>query len=487
MRKKIPKYQKSEILFYIVSILITIIIFLIIIFLIPKIRIPFFPDTGSPENIALRREARSSSWLSLSNTANQAVDANPVTFWSSDRVLPAHLTAYLDEVNKINQIVLKIDPSWGARTQTIEVLSSLDNENFTQILPPTDYKIATSTIISFDPVDARYVRIVISGNKYSDSAEIAEFEVYAVQPAHWEVKSIDVMKYSKDVVCNPPSGSTIDTMNSQVASSGANFVAISTPYDNPACGSSVRLTNEWISSARDRGLQIWHRHMGLAFEGIYNTPKVKNLDAYTQQIVDYVKNNPDQFRDGDIFTPTPEPDSAGINGVTYCPTTCQFASADEYNSWIQFTQFRVKEAFASIGKKVAVGYYGHSGFIVWGENNPDWQGKSFLTQQTVDAMDGIIAMDTYPETYGGNMIDSLNGAHKKWPNAKLMIGEWGTITPGTTEEKQKRIIDALTASQREYVIGFNYWNLGPAGQEGLLRSDLTQLPIFETLQSFYSE
>jgi hypothetical protein len=226
--------------------------------------------------------------------------------------------------------------------------------------------------------------------------------------------------------------------------------------------------------------------MSLAFEGIYDVTKTKDLTAYTQQIVDYINKNADQFQDGDIFTPTPEPDSAGISGIMYCSRICQFSSAEEYNSWIQSTQYAVKDAFAKLNKNVKVGYYGHSGFIVWGENNPDWTGKGFLTQKTVDSMDGVIAMDTYPETYAGTMIKSLDGAHAKWPNARLVIGEWGTITSHSDEEKKARVSEAMGAAERTYVDGINYWNLGPAENEGVLDAKLNPLPAYQTIMDFYT-
>jgi hypothetical protein len=295
------------------------------------------------------------------------------------------------------------------------------------------------------------------------------------------------MKSSKDVVCSPPSTTTIDAMNDRIISLSANFIAISTPYDNPGCGSAIDLTNAWIASARARNLRVWHRHMGLSFEGIYDKQKTKDLTAYTQQIVDYINNNADQFKDGDIFTPTPEPDSAGIYGVTYCSVICQFSSADEYNTWIQTTQFAVKEAFSRIGKNIKVGYYGHSGFIVWGENNPDWNGRGFLTQKTVDAMDGVIAMDTYPETYtGGTMTKSLDGAHARWPNARLVIGEWGSVTSKTDEGRIARVIEAMGAAERAYMDGLNYWHLGPGGDEGILDGNLNPLPAYQTIKDFYT-
>lgn len=487
LKTKAKKNKKETKRLQTFSLILAVIILLIIAFLLGRSgRIPFFPQTGE-ENIANKRSAYASSTLTLTSSATQAVDGNQNTTWESNHVLPASLTVRLDRQYILNKVVLKLPTSWGAKREKVEILGSNDNVTFTQIVPPTVYSISPVVTIAVSPKLYRYVRIVVSSNSQTDSAQIAEFEVYGTEPrVPWTIQSMDVMKYSKDAICNQPSSATIDTMTSVIASSGANFVAISTPYDNPTCGSSINLTNAWITSARAKGLHVWHRHMSLSFEGIYDTPKTKDLTAYTKQIVDYILNNADQFRDGDIFTPTPEPDSAGIAGVSYCPGICQFSSADEYNRWIQTTQSAVKDAFVKIDKKVQVGYYGHSGFIVWGENNPDWTGKGFLTQATVDSMDGVIAMDTYPETYNGTMVKSLDGAHARWPNARLVIGEWGTITSGNSEEKMQEISAALTAAERPYIDGINYWNLGPSGNEGLIDGKYIQLPALQTIKDFYT-
>jgi F5/8 type C domain-containing protein len=488
--KKISRKQKKQeiknsTVFPLIALFIILFLALIFAGRIP-VRIPFFPNTGGI-NLALHDVAHSSSYLNTTSSATQAVDGDQNTVWESNHTLPASITVYLNQPSIINQIVLKLPLLWGAKTETVQILGSSDNVNFTQIVAPTSYSISPTATIAINPVIYQYIRVVISSNSQTDSAQLSELEVYGTPPrTPWAIQSVDVMKYSKDVVCNPPTAATINTMTDRIASTGANFVAISTPYDDPSCGSSMNLTNAWVASARAKKLHVWFRHMGLSFEGLYGVSKTKDLAAYTQQIVNYIYANPDQFQDGDIFTPTPEPDSAGIYGVTYCPTICQFSSADEYNSWIQTTQAEVKAAFAKLNKNVKVGYYGQSGFIVWGENNPDWTGKGFLTQATVDSMDGVIAMDTYPEVFGGNMASSLDGAHARWPNAQLVIGEWGTITATSDAIRVQEVNNTMSAAERPYVEGINYWNLGPSGNESLLDTNLNPLPSFQTVTNYFT-
>lgn len=312
--------------------------------------------------------------------------------------------------------------------------------------------------------------------------------------ADWAIQSVDMMKYSKDVVCNQPSQATVDTMVQRAKDSGANYIAISTQYDNTAtgyCGNGVTgnalaLTTKWVNSIRAHGLHVWFRQMSNSFEGINGVTKVSNTPAYTNFIVNYILANPTLYQPGDIFTPTPEPDSAGISGVTYCPTICQFTNATDFNNWIQNTQVAVKNAFTQIGvSNVQVGYYGTSGFIVYGANNSDWYGKSFLTAATVASMNNVIAMDDYPESFGQNLSYSMTGFHKVWPNATLVMGEWGTIDATNSAQAVQQVNTSMAAAKQPFVTGFNYWNLGPAGHESLLNSDLSTNATYTAVQNFF--
>lgn len=485
----------------------------LLIFLLLTFLLQTSPIQATGTNVAPAGSITATSSLNATQQPQKLLDGNQVTIWESNHILPASVTVTLTQTYVIDQIKLKLPDDvnyWGGRNQTIQILGSSDGTNFTQIVAPTSYFFsngaASVKTINFTPVNYRHIKVTVSTNSQTDSSQLSELEIYGVVPATptpsptpsptpvpttWPIQSFDVMKYSKDVVCAPPSDAFIATQAKRAKDGGANYIAISTPYDDPSCASALTLTNKWIAAIRAENLKVWHRHMGLSFEGIYSTPKAKALNAYTQQIVGYIYMNQSQFEDGDLFTPTPEPDSAGINGVTYCgnPALCAFSSSSEYNLWIQKTQTAVKAAFADLGKNVKVGYYGHSGFIVWGENNPDWQGQSFLTQATVTSMDNVITMDTYPESYsGGTMAASLNGAHTKWPSATIVIGEWGTITATNSAQAQSQINASMGASKpsvRSYVTGFNYWHLGPGGNEGLLNNDQSIKPQYTDVSDFY--
>lgn len=495
------------------------------------------PVKAAVTELGVSKPITATSSISNNFPVSNMNDGNQSTYWESNpNSWPQEVTIDLGSTYSISKIILKLPSNWGMRQESIAILASTNNTTYTNISPTTSYSLGSSdATITFNATLQRYIRLQISSNNQAPAAQLSEFQIFgnaslstptpypvptltpiptitpkptttptlkpiptsppqptstptpvpSVNPS-WTIRSVDVMKYSKDVVCNPPSDTFIATQVQKAKELGANYIAISTPYNNPSCGDSLALTKKWVAAIRAQGLSVWHRHMGLSFEGLYGIPKKYN-DDYLQLISNYIIENKDLFKDGDIFTPTPEPDTAGIGGVTYCDKVCAFKDNAEFNQWIRNAQLVSKLSFAQIGlPNLKIGYYGTSGFIVVGENNPDWFGKSFLEPATVTAMDNVIAMDSYPESYGGNMKTVLDKAHEIWPNATFMIGEWGTISASNETIANEQIMSTMSSAKRSYVSGFNYWTMGPSGQEGLLNTDGSIKSTFTNVQSFYT-
>ena len=305
--------------------------------------------------------------------------------------------------------------------------------------------------------------------------------VSTTQPASWSIQSVSSMKETKDRVCGQRSFEFIQKWVDKAVELGANYVAIETPYDSPSCGNSVAYTNLWVNAIRKSGLKVWHRHMPIAFEGIYNNTKNPSID-YLTIISNYIKNNPLFFQEGDIFTPIPEPQNGGIYSVNYCSYgICIFKNAKDFNAWLRNAMDISESAFAQIGLggKIKIGYYGFDGYIAWGDNNPDWDG--ILEDATVLKM-GNITIDHYPEIVGDTMQNDLNELESRYPNIPIIIGEWGTITGNNTENQ---VIQSMGAAKRPSVVGFNYWHLGVGGHEELIKEDFTTKPQFDEVQSYF--
>ncbi|MDP1689253.1 MAG: PA14 domain-containing protein [bacterium] len=301
------------------------------------------------------------------------------------------------------------------------------------------------------------------------------------QSTAWFIRSVSSMKETKDKICNPDSLAFINSWINKAVEIGANYVAVETPYNNPACGSSVAYTKAWVDAVHARGLSVWHRHMPLAFEGIYDVPKNNSIN-YLPLIADYIKANPTFFKAGDIFSPIPEPQNGGISGITYCPQNiCIFGNASIFNKWLRDAMTTSESAFASIGLggQMKIGYYGFDGFVAWGDNNPDWNG--ILEDSTVQQM-GNITIDHYPEIVGDTMENDLNELQAKYPTTPIVIGEWGTITGG---DIAAQVAKSMQAAIRPNVIGFNYWHMGMGGNETLINNDFTNRANFEAVKSFF--
>ena len=75
----------------------------------------------------------------------------------------------------------------------------------------------------------------------------------------WSVRSIDTMKYSRDLsrqkLQDPRFDSVIDSQVSAIANTGATHVAIDTPYDPEF----LPLLKRWVAAARKYNLHVWFR------------------------------------------------------------------------------------------------------------------------------------------------------------------------------------------------------------------------------------
>lgn len=296
----------------------------------------------------------------------------------------------------------------------------------------------------------------------------------------WQIQSVSSMKETKDRICSQRSQDFIKKWVKKAKELGANFVALETPYDSPSCGSSVEYTFTWINTIREQGLGVWHRHMPLAFEGIYDAPKQKG--NYFNLITDYIKNNAQMFKEGDIFTPIPEPQNGGIAGITYCAQeVCIFENKEEFNRWLREVIDITENAFSQIGLggKIKIGYFGFDGFVAWGSNNPDWNG--ILEDETIKKME-VLAIDHYPELIGQTMEQGLSEVIARYPNVPIIISEWGSAG---TSDPQIQVLNSMGAAKRPEVIGFNYWHLGIGGNEALINEDFSNRSQFDEVKNFF--
>jgi hypothetical protein len=141
------------------------------------------PPAGG--NLSQGRPATASSTVQVYTAAN-AVDGNADTYWeSASNAFPQSLTVDLGAAKQVGKVTLKLPPAtaWATRTETLSVLGSTDNNNWSTLkasggvtFNPSSGNTATLT---FTAASVRYVRLNITANNGWPAGQISEFETYA--------------------------------------------------------------------------------------------------------------------------------------------------------------------------------------------------------------------------------------------------------------------------------------------------------------------
>ena len=289
---------------------------------------------------------------------------------------------------------------------------------------------------------------------------------------YWSVRSIDTMKYSRDLarekLDDPSFDEVISRQVKDIASTGASHVAIATPYDPEF----VPFLTRWVNSAREHNLKVWFRGNASGWEHWFGYKQISR-DQHKQVIHDFIKNNASLFESGDIFTPCPECENGGEGDprkVGGLEGYRQFL-IDEYNA--------SRDAFRSIGKNVQVGYFSMNFDVA----------KLVMDKPTTTALGGIVAIDHYVRSHDKLSRDIDQIANSS--GGKIYLGEWGAPIPDihgklTLEEQAKWIKDAFIVLQNnKNVIGLNYWvNVG--GSTALWGKEGNSTPAVSVLTEYYS-
>ena len=313
--------------------------------------------------------------------------------------------------------------------------------------------------------------------------------VQAADRSAWTLRSIDTMAMSKDRLRAQVSTAAIRQELAADHSTGANAVAIEVPYD-PASSYSPPVTAgyeaTWVQTAHALGLHVWFRSHWNSWQGDYGFPVEtpttspgralgtaaavldgRDQTSYLGLTYRWILDHPAYFRNGDILTPAAEPENAGI--APYCSGPCMFSSVAVFNQWLQDSMTVDRAAFAALHVKVAVGYWGDSGWLAT---------HGYLTQATVDQM-GVLAVDDYLKSPTA-LVANLNQIESTY-RVPIVVGEWGDIWNGGNQALMVAEANATMSavSHLGYVAGFNYFrDITPPGyitQEGIVNSSTLQL------------
>lgn len=115
--------------------------------------------------------------------ASNVNDGNAQTYWeSANNALPQWVQVDIGTSAEIDQVVLKLPGSWGARTQTLSVQGSANGSTFDtlsassgRVFSPSS---ANAVTIDFRATTVRYVRVHVTANTGWPAAQVSELEIY---------------------------------------------------------------------------------------------------------------------------------------------------------------------------------------------------------------------------------------------------------------------------------------------------------------------
>lgn len=288
----------------------------------------------------------------------------------------------------------------------------------------------------------------------------------------WPVRSVDTMKYSRDLaqerLSDPGFDTTIDLQVKAISASGATHVALGTPYDEPF----VPFLTRWVTAARKYGLKVWFRGNFAGWENWFGYEDISRGDhlSMTQK---FITSHPDLFADGDIFTPCPECENGGPGDPRF---TRDVAA---YRRFIINLYQACTGAFARIDRSVACNYFSTNGDVA----------RLIFDRQTAAEIDAVITVDHYVRSPKVLVSDLQTLARNT--GARVVLGEFGAPVPdihgSLTPEAQSRwlgeTLDLLARTPE--VVGLNYWT-SFGGSTRLWEDSGSPRPGASVLTAYYS-
>ena len=291
--------------------------------------------------------------------------------------------------------------------------------------------------------------------------------------AYWDVRSIDTMKYSRDLArekLNDPSfDAVIDKQMKDIAEIGANYVAIGTPYDDEFSP----LMRRWVKAARKYKLHVWFRGNFSGWEEWFYYPKIDSAE-HVIKTEQFIWNNSDIFQDGDIFTSCPECE----NGTEL--QSKNFKNLIQYRSFLILEMNTAQKAFSQIGREVKTGYYSMNGDVA----------RVVMDRATTKALGGIVVIDHYVDTPSRLAEDIRILAAKS--GGRILLGEFGAPIPdihGEMSEEQQAIwikSALLQISVIPELIGINYW-VNKGGSTALWNDDNMPKAAITVIKEYYNK
>ncbi len=288
----------------------------------------------------------------------------------------------------------------------------------------------------------------------------------------WQIKSVDTMKYSRDLSLEKLNDLSFDQIIEQqvraISQTGANYIAIATPYDDKF----KSFLKRWVKSARDHKLKIWYRGNFSAWQGWFGEPKNLTQQKHLELTRNFIKNNPDLFQNGDIFSACPECENGGPGDPR------SQTSLEGYRKFIIDERNAALNEFANINKKV----------MVADSMNYD-VAKLVMDPDTARALGQIVVIDHYVKT-SQKLEEDIEDLAKS-ADSKIMLGEFGVPIPdihgNLTDKEQADWVEQTLSkiSKNNDVIGLNYW-VGFGGSTAVFNDNGDPKPAAIILKKYFT-
>ncbi|MEC0229580.1 galactose-binding domain-containing protein [Paenibacillus alba] len=138
--------------------------------------------SSAATNLALTKSVTASGHNDVYVETN-VNDGNQASYWeSTNNAFPQWVRVDLGSANTINQVVLKLPAGWGTRSQTLSVMGSTDDVNYSVLVAANTYTFdpanSNAVTINFTGTSARYVKINVTANSGWVAAQLSELEIY---------------------------------------------------------------------------------------------------------------------------------------------------------------------------------------------------------------------------------------------------------------------------------------------------------------------
>lgn len=297
-------------------------------------------------------------------------------------------------------------------------------------------------------------------------------KVRAEGSSWWQVQSIDIMKYSRDMsgqIGDTPSKfqTLIDFQVKAVADTGATHIGIATPYDERF----IPVLRLWVQSARKHNLKVWFRGNFSGWEEWFGFSRISR-DAHKQMLASFLSAHSELFEDGDLFSSCPECENGGPGDPR------RTGDIDGHKAFLIEEYIIAKDGFYHMGKNVIPNLMSMNGDVA----------RLIMDPETTQKLGGYVVIDHYVKTPEKMIADIRAIAEQS--KGKIILGEMGAPIPdihgNMSEQEQERWLDqTLTALALEKsVIGLNYW-VGFGGSTQLWNDGGSPRLAVSTLRRFF--